>query len=231
MYTYSVRDPYTSRTVGHVTVATPTDRAARMAARREITYAGTWPFIPVTLVEPSVRTVDVSEWADFERPASPVSLTAAPYGETLYREFQTVSDALEFARDLIRTCAGKSYGTSWGDQSCNLEVTISEYVTVTADPETGTPVTAELDPVDPAVIATLDTPAGPVTVWERTDGSVAATYESGVAARSLPSVDIAYLYGSAGSRVHTSIRSGRDAVEFITDSWMHGRRIVDVTAR
>jgi len=61
------------------------------------------------------------------------------------------------------------------------------------------------------------TPTGVATVWN------GETPE-----RSLAPVLITYDYGKGDSNQHTARRSGRDAVEFIICSWIHGRHIINV---
>jgi hypothetical protein len=93
-----------------------------------------------------IRTVDVAEWAAYERPdmALPYVVTASPYGETITRAYATEDEAraqVAYVASLTGT-----YGTSWGDEPVNTHATIVHYVDAT-------PATPAPRPLDRAQIA------------------------------------------------------------------------------
>lgn len=98
-----------------------------------------------------IRTVDASDYLAWELPTLPYTVHAAPYGESLYREFATEAKAIAFAED-IESMTG-TYGTSWGEAPVWTEVTVHHYVGEPADaaPIAPAPERGEDGEIDPEV--------------------------------------------------------------------------------
>ena len=157
-----------------------------------------------------VRITDVSDWEEYERPnmATPYEVVASPMGETISRNFATMMEAQEFAKE-IADMRG-TYTTSWGEEPYNTETTIILYV------------------VKDGPIRAIEIADKEIDVY---DDGTAICYEAGAIAKAktLPPVIISYNYAPGDMNTHHARRSGRDAILFIEDSWISGRTIIDIT--
>lgn len=46
-------------------------------------------------------------------------------------------------------------------------------------------------------------------------------------AKSVPPIVITYNYAPGDTNQYEALRSGKDAIEFVSNSWLHGRTILD----
>lgn len=84
------------------------------------------------LQAPAIRTVDVSEWSESERPSMPYAGTATPQGEPIRVAFATESELIEWAQGIMALTG--TYMTSWGEVPVNTVPTLVHYVTPTPAP-------------------------------------------------------------------------------------------------
>lgn len=76
----------------------------------------------------TIRTVDVSDYAEFERPdmTRPYEVVSSPAGETI-RAYFTTEDEARAEVATIEALTG-TYMTSWGEQPLNTDAHINHYV-------------------------------------------------------------------------------------------------------
>lgn len=65
-----------------------------------------------------------------------------------------------------------------------------------------------------------------VSFWHGSNGVVGV--DTGALNEAMPPVEVGYSYGRGDTNMYYARRSGNDALEFISDSWIHGRHVQSV---
>lgn len=90
--------------------------------RRVVTYIGKDQVYPL-----AIKEYDNSDWADFELPAMPYTVTGSVNGESYEHFFATLAEAIEDADFFNRSWLGTTYNTSWGEDMNLSPARITHY--------------------------------------------------------------------------------------------------------